>query len=48
MGPPPPKSAGELDRALRPTWDAVAFEQVTPEEGAQKYYDDAVAILARA
>lgn len=48
LPPPPPKSAGELDRALRPTWDAIAFEQVTVEEGAQKYYDDAVATLARA
>ena len=48
LPPPPPKNAGELDRALRPAWDAIAFEQVTPEEGAQKYYDDAVAILARA
>ncbi len=48
LPPPPPKNAGELDRALRPAWDAIAFEQVTVEEGAQKYYDDAVAILARA
>jgi multiple sugar transport system substrate-binding protein len=48
LPPPPPKSAGELDRALRPAWDAISFEQVSVEEGAQKYYDDAVAILARA
>jgi multiple sugar transport system substrate-binding protein len=48
LPPPPPKSAGELDRALRPTWDAIAFEQVTVEEGAKQYYDDAIAILARA
>ena len=28
LPPPPPKNAGELDRALRPAWDAIAFEQV--------------------
>ncbi len=48
LPPPPPKNAGELERALRPAWDAISFEQVTPEDGAKKYYDDAVAILARA
>jgi multiple sugar transport system substrate-binding protein len=48
LPPPPPKNAGELDRALRPAWDAISFEQVTVEEGAKKYYDDAVAILGRA
>ena len=36
LPPPPPKNAGELDRALRPAWDAIAFEQVTVEEGAQE------------
>jgi len=48
LPPPPPKNAGELERALRPAWDAISFEQVTPADGAKKYYDDAVAILARA
>lgn len=48
LPPPPPKNAGELDRALRPAWDAISFEQVSVEEGSKKYYDDAVAILARA
>ena len=48
LPPPPPKNAGELDRALRPAWDAISFEQVTVEEGAKQYYDNAVAILARA
>jgi multiple sugar transport system substrate-binding protein len=48
LPPPPPKNAGELDRALRPAWDAVSFEQDSPEDGAQKYYDNAIAILARA
>ena len=48
LPPPPPKNAGELDRALRPAWDAISFEKVTVEDGAKQYYDNAVAILARA
>ena len=48
LPPPPPKNAGELDRALRPAWDAISFEQISPEDGAKQYYDNAVAILARA
>ncbi len=48
LPPPPPKNAGELDRALRPAWDAISFEQDSVEDGAKKYYDNAVAILARA
>ena len=48
LPPAPPKNAGELDRALRPAWDAISFEQVSVEEGAKTYYDNAVAILARA
>ncbi len=28
LPPPPPKNAGELDRALRPTWDAIAFGKI--------------------
>ena len=41
-------SKRELYRALRPAWDAVSFEQISPQDAAQKYYDDAVAILGRA
>lgn len=48
LPPPPPKNAGELQRALRPAWDAISFEQVSVEDGAKQYYDNAVAILARA
>lgn len=48
LPPPPPKNAGELDRALRPAWDSIAFGQVSVEDGAKKYYDGAVAILGRA
>ena len=45
LPPPPPKNAGELDRALRPVWDSISFEKVSVEDGAKKYYDNAVAIL---
>ena len=48
LPPPPPKNAGELERALRPAWDAISFGQDSVEDGAKKYYDNAVAILARA
>jgi multiple sugar transport system substrate-binding protein len=48
LPPAPPKNAGELDRALRPTWDAISFEKTSVEDGAKQYYDNAVAILARA
>ena len=48
LPPPPPKNAGELDRALRPAWDSISFEKVAVEDGAKQYYDNAVAILARA
>ena len=48
LPPPPPKNAGELERALRPAWDAISFEQVKAEDGAKSFYDNAVAILARA
>jgi multiple sugar transport system substrate-binding protein len=48
LPPPPPKNAGELDRALRPAWDAVAFGQLSVEDAAHQYSDDAGAILARA
>lgn len=48
LPPPPPKNAGELDRALRPTWDSISFEKASVEDGAKQYYDNAVAILGRA
>ncbi len=48
LPPPPPKNAGELDRALRPAWDEVAFGKLSVTDGAKKYYDNAVAILGRA
>lgn len=48
LPPPPPKNAGEVDRAMRPAWDAIAFDQVSVEEGSKTFYDEIVAILERA
>ncbi len=48
LPPPPPKNAGEIDKALRPAWESVAFGRTPLEEAAKTYYDNAIAILARA
>ena len=48
LPPPPPKNAGEVDKALRPAWESVAFGRTPLEEAAKTYYDNAIAILARA
>lgn len=48
LPPPPPKNAGEVDRAIRPAWDLIAFERVSVEEGAKTFYDEIVSILDRA
>lgn len=47
LPPPPPQNAGELDRALRPAWESVAFGQVDPESAAKDYYENAVRVLER-
>jgi multiple sugar transport system substrate-binding protein len=47
LPPPPPQNAGEIDRAMRPAWDAIAFGQVSVEEGAAAFYDQAQSILVR-
>jgi multiple sugar transport system substrate-binding protein len=47
LPPPPPKNAGELDRAIRPAWEAVAFGKVGVEDGAKDFYAKAEATLAR-
>lgn len=44
---PPPQNAGELDRALRPAWESVAFGKVEAENAAKEYHDNAVRILDR-
>jgi len=47
LPPPPPQNAGEIDRSLRPAWESVAFGQVSVEDGAREFYDNAVRILER-
>lgn len=47
LPPPPPQNAGEVDRAFRPAWDAIAFDQVSVEDGSKTFYDEIVAILER-
>jgi multiple sugar transport system substrate-binding protein len=48
LPPPPPKNAGELDRALMPAWESVSFKKVTPEAAARDYYAKAQVALERA
>ncbi|MGL4309829.1 MAG: ABC transporter substrate-binding protein [Paracoccaceae bacterium] len=47
LPPPPPQNAGEIDRAIRPAWDAIAFDQVSVEDGSKQFYDNIVSILER-
>jgi multiple sugar transport system substrate-binding protein len=47
LPPPPPKNAGEVDRAMRPGWEAVAFGQLSVEVGAKQFYEKAKTTLAR-
>ncbi|WP_309083773.1 extracellular solute-binding protein [Chelativorans sp.] len=46
--PPPPRGATEVEALLREVSQQVAFEQMTPKEGAQRYVDEGNAILERA
>jgi multiple sugar transport system substrate-binding protein len=48
LPPPPPKNAGELDRALAPAWESVAFKKVSAEQAAKDYFENAKAVLERA
>ena len=48
LPPPPPKNAGELDRALAPAWESISFKKVDVQQGAKDYYENAKAVLARA
>lgn len=48
LPPPPPAKAGELDRALAPAWESVAFKKATVQDAAKQYYTNAQNILARA
>ena len=49
LPPPPPKNAGELERALRAGLGRRSpSRRSTSQDGAKDYYDNAEAILARA
>jgi multiple sugar transport system substrate-binding protein len=48
LPPPPPKNAGELQRALLTSWESVAFKKVDVKQAASDYYENAKAVLARA
>ncbi|MGH6923651.1 MAG: ABC transporter substrate-binding protein, partial [Propylenella sp.] len=48
LPPPPPKGAGEIDRAIRPAFEAIAFGQKDLKAGAQEFYDFAKTTLERA
>jgi multiple sugar transport system substrate-binding protein len=48
LPPPPPKNAGELDRALQPAWESVAFKKVDVQTAAKDYYEKAKVALERA
>ena len=45
--PPPPAKAGEVDRALRPGWQAIAFGKVSLKDGVKEFYEKAQATLER-
>jgi multiple sugar transport system substrate-binding protein len=48
LPPPPPKNAGELDRALAPAWESVAFKKADLKQAAKDYYENAKVVLERA
>jgi multiple sugar transport system substrate-binding protein len=48
LPPPPPANAGEIDRALRPAWEAISFDQIEPAAAATEFYANAASILERA
>lgn len=48
LPPPPPKGAGEIDRAIEPAWDAIAFGQKSVEDGSKEFYEFCQTTLERA
>lgn len=48
LPPPPPKNAGELDRALQPAWESISFKKADVETAAKDYYEKAKVALERA
>ncbi|WP_421723763.1 ABC transporter substrate-binding protein [Bauldia sp.] len=47
LPPPPPKGAGEIDRAIEPAWQAIAFGQKSVEDGSADFYEFAKTTLER-
>ncbi len=47
LPPPPPKGAGEIEVLLRRVADSVAFGRSSVKDGAQQFFNEATAILAR-
>ncbi|WP_077622422.1 ABC transporter substrate-binding protein [Sediminibacillus massiliensis] len=47
LGPPDPKGAGEVIGALQSVADEIIYGQITPEEGAEKFRNEAQNILAQ-
>ena len=48
LPPPPPKGAGEIDRNIRPAWEAISFKQKTVEDAAKEFYAFCQETLERA
>lgn len=48
LPPPPPKGAGEIDRAIEPAWQAVSFKQKKLDAAAKEFYDFCKQTLERA
>jgi multiple sugar transport system substrate-binding protein len=48
LPPPPPQGAGEIDRAIEPAWDAIAFGQKSVSDGAREFYEFCQTTLERA
>lgn len=47
LPPPPPKGAGEIDRAIEPAWQAIAFGQKSVDDGSADFYEFAETTLER-
>jgi multiple sugar transport system substrate-binding protein len=48
LPPPPPKGAGEVENLLRRVGEAVSFNRLSVKDGAQQFYTESAAVLARA
>lgn len=48
LPPPPPKGAGEIDRAIIPAWEAISFGQKEVGDAAKEFYEFCKTTLERA